>query len=440
MDHPQEQTTSSTLRSARISPCFGTMPTPGTIALIGAFDTKAQDYSYLQECIHSRGHKTLTIDTSVLATTDHFTIDVSAQQLATAADTTLAELRASGDRGLAMTAMAAGAALVASRLYADGKFDAIIGMGGTGGTSVISAAMRALPLGVPKLCVSTAASGDTSAFVGLRDIVMMPSIVDVAGVNRISRGVYARAAGAICGMVETDLGSDGDRGDTRPVIAASMFGNTTECVEACATVLDKAGYEVLVFHATGTGGRTMEALVDEGLVDAVLDITTTEWADTICGGIFDAGKERLSAPGRQGLPHLIVPGCIDMANFGAPESVPERYRDGSRTLYEWNPAVTLLRTNIEENQDMARAFAAHANVATGPIAFLLPLRGLSILDGDGERFCDREADQAFAETLREHLKPEIPIHEVDANINDTSFSTRAVELMLELIDSRKTIP
>jgi uncharacterized protein (UPF0261 family) len=406
------------------------MPAPRTIALIGAFDTKATDFAYVHECIRSRGHRILTIDIGVLATTDRFAVDVPAADLAAAGGAALAQLRAAGDRGEAMKVMAAGAAVVAGRLYGEGKFHGILGMGGTGGTSVITAAMRALPLGVPKVCVSTAASGDTSAFVGLRDVVMIPSIVDVAGLNRISRGVYARAAGAICGMVETDVETGRDE---RPVITASMFGNTTTCVETCVAALDEAGYEVLVFHTTGTGGRMMESLVEAGLVDAVLDITTTEWADTVCGGIFDAGQERLGAPGRAGVPHLIVPGCVDMANFGAPDTVPERYRGDDRILYEWNPAVTLLRTSAEENRRMARAFAGHANAATGPVAFLLPLRGLSILDGDGERFCDREADQAFFDTLRQHLNPDISVHELDNNINDREFSARAVQLMLELI-------
>ena len=410
------------------------MSTPRVIALIGAFDTKGADYAFLQNCIHASGHRTLTIDTGVLGSTDRFAVDVPAGELATAGGGTLTDLRASGDRGEAMKVMACGAAVVIARLHAEGRFDAILGMGGTGGTSVSSAGMRALPLGVPKVCGSTAASGDTSVFVGLRDVVMIPSIVDVAGVNRISRGVYARAAGAICGMAETEVDT---AADDRPVIAASMFGNTTQCVEACVEALDQAGYEVLVFHATGTGGRTMESLVDEGLVDAVLDITTTEWADTVCGGIFDAGPGRLGAPGRRGLPHLIVPGCIDMANFGAPGPVPERFRGGDRILYEWNPAVTLLRTSSDENRQMARAFADHANAANGPRAFLLPLRGVSILDGDGERFCDRDADLAFFDTLRQHLNPEIPIHELDTNINAPEFSQRATELLLELIAQRE---
>jgi len=333
--------------------------------------------------------------------------------------------------------MAAGAAVVARRLFEAGRFAGLIGMGGTGGSSVVTAAMRALPVGVPKVCVSTAASGDTSAYLGTKDVVLIPSIVDVAGVNRISRVIFAQAAGAICGMVEADVS---DTADDRPVIAASMFGNTTECVNACADALGAQGYEVLVFHATGAGGRTLESLVREGLVDAVLDITTTEWADTVCGGIFDAGPERLSTPGEMGIPHLIVPGCVDMANFGPPDTVPAKYRDAGRMLYEWNPSVTLLRTNVEENRRMGEVFAEKANAARGPVAFLIPLRGVSVLDGDGQPFCDREADAAMFAAIRGNLRDDVPYCELDCNINDPAFSDRAVEMMLELIARKRGAP
>ncbi len=224
-------------------------------------------------------------------------------------------------------------------------------------------------------------------------------------------------------------------GADKPVITASMFGNTTECVNTCVEALTAKGYEVLVFHATGTGGRTMESLVDDGLVDAVLDITTTEWADTVCGGVFDAGPDRLSAPGRRGVPHLIVPGCVDMANFGPRDTVPAKYR--GRLFYEWNPSVTLMRTSVEENRTMGRAFTERANAAKGPVAFLLPARGVSILDGDGQPFCDREADRAMFEEIRRGLRPDIVCEEMDANINDAAFAARAVSMMLELIGRAK---
>jgi uncharacterized protein (UPF0261 family) len=256
----------------------------------------------------------------------------------------------------------------------------------------------------------------------------------VAGVNRISRIIFARAAGAIVGMVRAVVPKSDD---DRPIIAASMFGNTTQCVDSCRQLLEKAGYEVLVFHATGTGGRTMENLIDEGLVDACLDITTTEWADTVCGGVFDAGCDRLAAAGRRGIPHLIVPGCIDMVNFGPLETVPQKYRDSGRQLYQWNPSITLMRTNVDENRQIGRAFAEKANAAAGPIAFLIPLRGVSILDGDGQVFCDREADQAMFTALRDNLRADISVVDLDANINDAAFADKAVEMMLHLIEQQR---
>jgi uncharacterized protein (UPF0261 family) len=330
--------------------------------------------------------------------------------------------------------MATGAPVVVKRLFNKGRFHGVIGMGGTGGTSVVTAAMRVLPIGVPKLCVSTAASGETSAYVGTKDIAMIPSIVDVDGVNRISRQIFTRAAGAICGMVRAQPPK---AAEDRPIITATMFGNTTQCVKACVEELSGKGYEVLVFHATGAGGRTMESLVREGLVDAVLDITTTEWADTVCGGIFSAGPERLSAPGEMGVPHLIAPGCVDMVNFGPMATVPQKYKEAGRTLYPWNPSITLMRTNVAENREMGKVFAQKANAAKGPVAFLIPLRGVSILDGDGQPFCDREADAAMFAAIKKNLKKGIPVIEMGVNINDPAFSAKAVEMMLDLIHQKR---
>ena len=400
------------------------------ILMVGAFDTKGPEYAFLREQILAQGHEILAMNTGVIGEAEAFSVDVGADEVATAGGSSLVALREAGDRGEAMKVMSDGAAVVAKRLYDAGKFDGIVGMGGSGGSSVVTAAMRALPVGVPKVCVSTVASGDTSAYVGAKDVTLIPSIVDVAGVNRISRVIFARAAGAICGMVEVVLPQ---ATDDKPIIVASMFGNTTECVNACVEQLSDKGYEVLVFHATGTGGRTMESLVDEGLVDAVLDITTTEWADEICDGVFSAGPDRLSAAGRAGVPQLIVPGCVDMANFGGMDTVPQRFKDGDRTFYEWNPAVTLMRTNAEENAQLGKIFAEKANQASGPVAFLIPLQGVSILDGDGELFCDRAADQAMFDALKANLDDGIPVHEIDHNINDPEFSAKATELMLDLI-------
>ena len=400
------------------------------ILMVGAFDTKGPEYAFLREQILAKGHEILAMNTGVIGAAEAFAVDVEADEVATAGGSSLAALREAADRGDAMKVMSTGAAVVAKRLHDEGQFAGIIGMGGSGGSSVVTAAMRALPVGVPKVCVSTVASGDTSAYVGAKDVTLIPSIVDVAGVNRISRVIFTRAAGAISGMVEVEPPV---ADDDKPIIVASMFGNTTDCVNACVEILSARGYEVLVFHATGAGGKTMESLVGEGMVDAVLDITTTEWADEICDGVFSAGPDRLSAAGRAGLPQLIVPGCVDMANFGGMDTVPQRFKDGDRTFYEWNPAVTLMRTNAEENAQMGKIFAEKANQATGPVAFLLPLKGVSILDGDGELFCDRAADQAMFDAIKENLNDGIAVHEIDHNINDPEFSARATELMLELI-------
>jgi uncharacterized protein (UPF0261 family) len=406
-----------------------------TICIIGAFDTKGEDHAFLREEVVNRGHRVLTINLGVLGSTTLFPVDFEAEEVVKAAGFDLAKIRARGDKAEAMKALDQAAPRMVRGLYEQGKFDGMVGMGGSGGSAIIASAMRSLPIGVPKILVSTVASGDVSFYVRGKDITIIPSIVDVAGLNRISRLIYTRAAGAISGMVEMEAPQAG--GD-RPIITASMFGNTTDCVNACSKALKEKGYEVLVFHATGAGGRSMETLVSDGLVEAVLDITTTEWADELCHGVFSAGPERLDAPGQRGLPHLIVPGCVDMANFGAPATVPERFRQAKRLFYEWNPSVTLMRTNVEENRQMGEIFAKKANTAKGPVAFLVPQRGVSMLDGDGQPFCDREADRAMFDAIKANLKPGISIVEVDLNINDPAFAAKAVEMMLDLIQQNKS--
>jgi uncharacterized protein (UPF0261 family) len=406
---------------------------PKTVCILGAFDTKGEDHAFLREQILYLGHQVLTVNIGVLGSTTLFPVDIDASEVLGAAGFDLDQIRARRDKAEAMKAFDQGAPKLVQQLYEQGRFDGIIGMGGSGGSSIIAAAMRTLPIGIPKLLVSTVASGDVSIYVRGKDIVMIPSIVDVAGLNRISRLIYARAAGAICGMVKNEPAHSSE---DRPIITASMFGNTTDCVSACKELLKEKNFEVLVFHATGAGGRAMETLVADGLVEAVLDITTTEWADELCQGVFSAGPERLDAPGQRGISHLIVPGCVDMANFGAPSTVPEKYRQAKRLFYEWNPSVTLMRTNVEENRRMGEIFAQKANAAKGPVAFLIPLKGVSMLDGDGQLFCDRAADWAMFDTIKANLKSGIPVVELDLNINDPAFAAKAAEMMLELIAQR----
>jgi uncharacterized protein (UPF0261 family) len=306
-------------------------------------------------------------------------------------------------------------------------------MGGTGGTSVATTAMRALPVGVPKLMLSTVGGGDVSAFSGAKDITFMPSIVDVAGINRISRAIYANAAGAIAGMVKVaeSATARGESSDEKPLITASMFGNTTTAVNHARSLMEGEGYEVLVFHATGAGGRTMESLITDGYITASMDITTTELADYVCNGVFNAGAERCMGASRAGIPAVLVPGCVDMANFGSIDTVPEKYR--GRNLYQWNPNVTLLRTNVEENRKMGEMLAAAANAATAPVAFLIPLRGVSMLDSEGGRFWDPEADKACYDAIKQNVRSDIPVYELDHNINDPEFSEAVARTLLKML-------
>jgi uncharacterized protein (UPF0261 family) len=396
------------------------------IAIFGALDTKGAEFAFLRDQIQSHGAMTLVVDIGVIGEPS-FAPDISAAEVARAAGADLAQLRAEHDRGQAMATMARGAAEIARQLHAEGRIDAAIGMGGGGGGSVIASALRALPLHVPKLLVFTLAAGDMKPYIGIRNVTVMPAIVDVAGLNRVSRQIFSHAAGAIVGMARAAVPA----ADERPILAASMFGNTTPCVDRARATLEGAGYEVLVFHATGAGGQTMEALIQDGFVRGVLDVTTTEWADEIAGGVLSAGPERLDAAGQAGVPQVVAPGCLDMANFGPRAAMPAQYQD--RQLYEWNPTVTLMRTTAEENSRMGRVFAEKLNAARGPVRVLIPLGGFSILDSPGERFWNPEADAAFVAALRADLRPDIPIEELDANINDPQFADRAAAALLEML-------
>lgn len=404
-----------------------------TIAIIAALDTKGVEVHFIAQIIRERGHRTLVIDVGVIAEASSPAPDISATAVAQAGGGDLAALRQGGDKAGAMEVMTRGAAAIAARLYGEQRFDGIMGLGGTAGTAIGSSAMRALPLGVPKVLVSTVAAGDTRPYVGTKDLTMMYSVVDIAGVNRISARVLANAAGAVIGMVETTSPAVQER----PIIAASMFGNTTACVDRARGALEAAEFEVLVFHATGAGGMTMESLIADGYVDAVLDVTTTEWADELCGGVFSAGPGRLDAAARAGIPQVIAPGCLDMVNFWAPDTVPTQF--AARKLFRWNPNVTLMRTDIEENRQLGRILAGKINQSTGPVKVLWPLKGLSQLDSEGKEFWWPEADAALFEALRDGLRPDIPVVEVDANINEPQFADRAALELLAMIKTRAAL-
>ena len=397
---------------------------PKTVALLGAFDTKGTEYAFVRDCIHARGHNTLLIDIGVLGQ-PQLTPDVTSSEVAQAAGFDLQDLVEAQDRGEAMADMKQGVEALIPQLHAQGRFDAIMALGGGGGTSIACAAMRKLPLGVPKVMVSTVAGTDVSGYVGVKDIVMIPSIVDVVGINRISRDIFAKAAGAVCGMVETDV----PPGDDRPLIVASMFGNTTQCIEDAKAKLEQAGYEVLVFHATGTGGRTMESLIESGQIAGVLDVTTTEWADELIGGVLAAGPTRLEAAARHGIPAIVTPACLDMVNFWAPETIPDKFAD--RRFYQHNPNITLMRTTPDECRQLGEILAGKLNGSSGPLTVLLPLQGLSVIDSPDGPFWWPEANQTLFDTLKKNLRPDIPVLEIDANVNDKAFSEKCATVLLE---------
>ena len=396
-----------------------------TIAVLGTFDTKGEEHGYVAELIRARGHRTLLIDVGALEA-PKVQPDVLRTEIATAAGADLAAIVARRDRGEAVAAMTKGAPLMLARLQREGRIDGVISLGGGGGTAICTAAMRALPVGFPKLMVSTLASGNTAPYVGVKDIVMMPSVVDVAGLNRLSRKLLAQAAGAICGMVEAQMPAGAA---DKPVIVASQFGNTTPCVTHARVLLEAAGYEVMIFAATGNGGRTMESLIEAGIPAGVLDITTTEWADELVGGVLNAGPTRCEAAARHGVPAILTPGCLDMVNFGEPASVPAKY--AGRRFYHHNAQVTLMRTTPEECAQLGRILAEKCNLSTGPVTVLLPLKGISVISAPGQPFYWPEADAALFGEWKRHLRPGIPVIEYDGNINDPAFAELCVSELLK---------
>ncbi len=398
-----------------------------TVVIAGSLDTKGAEFAFIKELIEKEGLKTLVVDFGVMGA-PAFKPDVSSGEVAAAGGADPAKLASGEHKDLAMKSMAAGLAVIVRRLHDEGRLQGIISMGGTGGTSIATTAMRTLPVGVPKVMVSTMGGGDVSAYAGTKDIAFIPSIVDVAGINRISRRIYHNAAGAIAGMVKSEVPEDISE---KPLVTASMFGNTTTCVDHARGILEREGYEVLVFHATGTGGKTMESLIADGYITASMDITTTELADYVCGGVLSAGPDRCMAASKAGIPAVLVPGCVDMANFGGIQTVPEKY--SGRLLYEWNPNVTLMRTNVEENIKMGNIIAAAANASTAPVTVILPLKGVSMLDSPGNKFWDPAADLACFDAIRKNLKPEIHVIEMDKNINDPEFSEKVAVTLLTMM-------
>jgi len=401
-----------------------------TVALVGTFDSKGVEYAYVKKIIENLGLKTFTVHMGVFEPL--FKPDVSNAEVARAAGVDINEIVAKKDRGWATEVLSKGMEKIIPQLYKEGKFDGILAFGGSGGTSIATPGMRALPIGVPKVMVSTVASGNTEQYVGTSDIVMMPSVVDVSGINSLSTKIFTNAAFAIVGMVSFENKTVVEK---KPLIAATMFGVTTPCVNFAREYMEARGYEVLVFHATGTGGKSMEALINSGFFEGVLDLTTTEWADEIIGGVLAAGPHRSEAAALNNIPQVVSVGALDMCNFGAYDTVPAKF--AGRTLYKHNPTVTLMRTTAEENVLFGKKLAEKLNMAHGYTTLMLPLKGVSMIDAEGQAFYSKDADEALFNELRKHVdKKIVKVEEYNNHINDKEFAEKAAQNLIDLMKEK----
>jgi len=401
-----------------------------TIAILATMDTKGAEAKYLKEQIEKRGKKTLIIDDSMRGAPLAVKPDVTQETVAKEAGSSFQIVKGLG-RGPAEEIMMKGVAKVFKDLYAAGKFDGVISIGGMDGALLASSGMKELPIGVPKLIVTPMAQGEEKfgRYIGTKDIMMMHSIVDILGVNEISKKIFDVAVGAIVGMVDTNVSTK--IGDRRKLIAATMFGNTTPAVMRAKALLEKEGYEVVVFHPNGTGGRAMEELIEQGIFTAVLDLTPHEVTGELFGDFMRAGPDRLEAAGKKGIPQLVAPGCVDFLVQGPADSLPAEYK--KRKIYYFNPAVTMVRLTKEEMATTAKVFADKLNKAVGPTAVAIPLGGFNMYCHEGEPLYDPEADMAFITTLKKQLKPEIKVTEVDAHINDPIFAETVAPILIEMI-------
>ncbi|MBI5363166.1 MAG: Tm-1-like ATP-binding domain-containing protein [Planctomycetes bacterium] len=402
------------------------------VHLLATLDTKGEEAEFVRRALLASGVPVVLVDTGCLGE-PRARADVTRDEVFLAAGTSLAAVRAKNDRGEAVTFAAKGAEAIVRAAHAKKQLDGVLGLGGGAGTTIGTAARRALPLGVPKVMVSTLASGQVAHYVGTKDVFMLHAVTDIAGLNRISRAVLSRAAQAMAGMAKS--GPIRASVSDKPLVAASMFGVTTPCVERARAVLEEAGYEVLVFHATGSGGRTLEALAESGMLDGVLDVTTTELADELVGGVLSAGPERLTAAGQRGVPQVVSVGALDMVNFHARDTVPAQF--ASRRFYQHNANVTLMRTTPAENKELGRQLGAKLAAARGPAELFFPLRGASAIDKEGQPFDDPAARKELLAGLRA-TRGTAPLHELDLHINDAAFAEAMAQRLIELMRAGKS--
>jgi len=398
-----------------------------TVAILGTLDTKGEEYKFLKECIETSGCRTFVVDTGIKGA-PLFIPDITREEVAEAGGTTLKALVDKDDRGYAISVMCEGAAKAVTNALGQGKFDAIISLGGTAGTTIGTYVMQKLPVGFPKLQVSTVASGDTRPYVGAKDVTMMYSVVDIAGLNSISKKIISNAGYAIAGMAKNDT----EIADDKPLVTATMFGVTTPCVTKAREYLEEKGYEVLVFHATGTGGQSMEALIEAGFIKGVLDITTTEWCDELVGGVFNAGPNRLEAAAKKGVVQVVSTGALDMVNFGPMATVPEKFKN--RNLYVHNPTVTLMRTTVEENKRLGEIISSKLNMCVNEAVLFIPKKGVSLIDSPDKPFYGPEEDKTLFDELKKGISnPKVQIVEMDNGINDEEFAVAMAKKLCELM-------
>jgi uncharacterized protein (UPF0261 family) len=402
-----------------------------SVFLLATLDTKGPEAAFVRDRLRALELDVRVVDVGCLGE-PAFVANVSREEVFRAAGTELDRARAQNDRGQAVTLAASGAAQLIREAALRGEVDGVLGLGGSAGTTIGTAAMRQLPIGVPKLMVSTLASGQVRPYVGDKDILMLNSVVDIAGINRISRSILSAAAAAMAGLVKYRMADEAGAG--KPLVAATMFGVTTPCVQRAREILEQAGYEVLVFHATGNGGQAMESLISEGFIAGVLDITTTELADELVGGILSAGPERLTAAGRKRVPQVVSVGALDMVNFGPPSTVPEKFR--TRKFHRHNPTVTLMRTTVDENSQLGVEIGRKVAAGQGPAAILLPLQGVSAIDREGQPFDDPAAREALYQGIRQS-RGNVELLELDCHINDSAFAERAAGKLIELMQHAK---
>lgn len=403
------------------------------IVLLGTLDTKGVELQYIKDIIEAEGLESIVVDVGVMEQS-LLKPDVLNTEVASATGENLEKLRIQQDRGKAVDVMMRGADLIVQEIFARGELEGIVSIGGSAGTTIATLAMQNLPVGIPKVMVSTMASGDTRPYVGVKDITMMYSVIDISGINRLSHQILSNAAYAITGMVKgrtkSIFLSD------KPLIAATMFGVTTPCVTKAKEYLEQQGYEVLVFHATGSGGKAMEGLIESGFISGVLDVTTTEWSDEIVGGVLSAGPHRLEAASKMGIPQIVSVGALDMVNFGSPDTIPEKFT--GRNFYNHSSTITLMRTTVAENKKLGKVIAEKLNMSKGQVAVFLPLQGVSMIDTVDQPFHGEKENQALFETLNATLnKDKIELIEMDNHINDDIFALEMAKKLVEMLKHNK---